>query len=87
MTGKPIKSVFFELYKENLMQPEEGLTDDSGTYTFKIKDIGTHYITASKVGYERLIKKVNFTKGFLMSEESGTYRITVPMIQMTEDDT
>ena len=63
--GQPIKSVFYELWRENAQQAEEGLSDDNGTYQFKVKQIGTHFIRANKVGFTPLIKKINFTKGFL----------------------
>ena len=86
-TGNPIKGVFFELWKENMQQPEEGLSDDKGAYQYKVKQIGIHYLKASKVGFVPLVKKVNFTKGFLASQEGETYAITVPMLKVLPEDT
>jgi hypothetical protein len=37
---EPIQNALFELTKENMQNPEEGLSDHNGQYTFKIKQVG-----------------------------------------------
>jgi hypothetical protein len=39
-SGKPIKNVFFELWKENTQLPEEGLSGENGSFEFKVRQIG-----------------------------------------------
>lgn len=73
VTGKPIKSVYFELFRENLQQQEEGLSNSQGQFVYKVKDLGVHTVTAMKVGYVPVVKKINFTKQFLQSRDDGVY--------------
>ena len=83
--GTKVKNVFLELWKENLQTPEEGLSNDNGQFVYDIKHIGIHYIHAKKVGYVPLLKKINFTKGFLESQEGNAYKIVVPLMKVLRE--
>ena len=84
--GKVISNAFLELWKENMQQAEEGLTDASGFFNFQVKQIGIHYIKATKAGFVPLVKKINFTKGFLASSEDNIFKITIPLLKIERDD-
>lgn len=40
--GKPLKNVFFELWKESSQLAEEGLSNDNGEFEYSLKTIGIH---------------------------------------------
>lgn len=79
----PLTNVYLELHKENLQQPEEGLSDANGEAVFKFKDGGIHHIRAEKQGYFPVFKTINLTKAFL---ESGHLEINIPMIRDDIED-
>lgn len=81
--GDSIPNVYLQLQKENLQQPEEGLTDNDGKTVLKFKDIGIHYIRAEKQGYLPLVKKINLTKDFI---EKGYNHISIPLIKDDLED-
>jgi hypothetical protein len=37
LSGKPIKNAFFELWKEHTQLPEEGLSNENGSYEFMVR--------------------------------------------------
>lgn len=36
-TGKPLKNVIYEFWKETNQQPEEGLSDENGVFSFGVR--------------------------------------------------
>jgi len=36
-TGKPLKNVIYEFWKESNQQPEEGLSDENGVFSFGVR--------------------------------------------------
>jgi len=64
VTGRPIKNVLFEFYKEVNQQHEEGLSDEKGFYSFGVRQIGIQHVQARKSGYIPIERKINFTNGF-----------------------
>lgn len=56
-----------ELFKANMIEPEEGLSNENGMYQYEIKKIGVHQIRISKSGYEEFVKNINFSEGFIQN--------------------
>lgn len=70
----PIDTAFITLKKEGFQVLEEGLTDNDGAYTFRIKQQGQHEVSVKKAGFVEYSKKINFGKGFLQNvSEGGVY--------------
>lgn len=74
--------MFFEFYKEINQQPEEGLSDENGLFSFGVRQVGIQHVIARKSGFITIEKKINFTNGYLQRNEQSV--ITIPM--MREED-
>lgn len=81
MTGRGIQNCYLELNKEQVIAPEEGITQANGSANFHIKQTGIHQIRTKAVGYVPFTKTINYTKGFLkMHPETEVYNITIPLM-------
>jgi hypothetical protein len=68
LTGESIHGVFLELTRNRgMLLPEEGLSDQIGSYEFPIINTGLYRVTTRKVGYLDMEESIEITPEMLLN--------------------